>query len=62
MSDNVLFQVYAKRKSLVVQEMEEARKLLFSKGQACLRASPLTKRYGWGIHSDHEGKNSTVWP
>lgn len=28
----------------------------FSKGQACLRASPLTKRYGWGIHSNEEGK------
>lgn len=55
-SDDVLFQVYAKRKNLVAQEMEEARKLFFSKGQACLRASPLTKRYGWGIHSDREGK------
>lgn len=28
----------------------------FSKGQACFRASPLTKRYGWGVHSNAEGK------
>lgn len=28
----------------------------FSKGQACLRASPLTKTYGFGIHNDKNGK------
>ena len=33
-----------------------SRKDFFSKGQACFRASPLTKRYGWGVHSDSEGK------
>ena len=55
-SDDVLFQVYAERKDLTEGEMEEARKDFFSKGQACLRASPLTKRYGWGIHHDQNGK------
>lgn len=37
-------------------EYEQARAQFFSKGQACLRASPLTKTYGFGIHSNAEGK------
>ncbi len=59
-SDDVLFQVYAARKDLTESELEEARKEFFSKGQACLRASPLTKRYGWGVHHDSEGKIALV--
>lgn len=55
-SDDVFFQVYADRLDLTEGEYEEARKEFFSKGQPCFRASPLTKRYGWGIHSNHEGK------
>jgi len=27
---------------------------------ACLRASPLVKTYGWGIHHDSEGKVALV--
>ena len=55
-SDDVLFQVYAERNDLSESELEEARKMFFSKGQPCFRASPLTKRYGWGIHNNQEGK------
>jgi hypothetical protein len=55
-SDDVLFLVFANKNDLTEAEYEEARKQFFSKGQACLRASPLTKRYGWGLHSNHEGK------
>lgn len=55
-SDEVLFQVYALRKDLIQREYPEAKAQFFSKGQPCLRASPLTKRYGFGIHSDKEGK------
>ncbi len=55
-SDDVLFQVYADRNDLTVPEYEEARRTFFSKGQACFRASPLTKKYGWGIHNNEEGK------
>ncbi len=29
---------------------------LFATPQACLRASPLPKRYGWGIHFDADGR------
>nr|WP_295930670.1 DUF6157 family protein [uncultured Dyadobacter sp.] len=55
-SDDVLFQVFAERKDLTESELDEARKQFFSKGQACLRASPLAKRYGWGVHHDEQGK------
>jgi len=55
-SDDVLFQVYANRNDLTAPEYEEARRKFFSKGQACFRASPLTKKYGWGIHNNEEGK------
>jgi hypothetical protein len=55
-SDDVLFSVYAQRNDLTPAEHEQARTDFFSKGQACLRASPLTKRYGWGVHCDHNGR------
>lgn len=55
-SDDVLFQVYAERNDLTKNELQTAREQFFSKGQPCFRASPLTKRYGWGIHSDKDGK------
>lgn len=32
-----------------------------SKGQPCMRASPLTKRYGWGAHYDDHG-NIAIYP
>ncbi len=55
-SDDVLFQVYADRNDVIASEYEQARAQFFSKGQACLRTSPLTKTYGFGIHSDSQGK------
>lgn len=55
-SDDVFFSVFATRKDLITRELEEARQQFFSKGQPCFRASPLTKRYGWGVHSNAEGK------
>lgn len=55
-SDDILFQVYALRNDLSLSELAAAREQFFSKGQACLRTSPLTKRYGWGIHNDSNGK------
>jgi hypothetical protein len=59
-SDDVLFRVYADRKDLTESERPAARAEFFSKGQPCFRASPLTKRYGWGVHSDKEGKMAIV--
>jgi hypothetical protein len=55
-SDDIIFRVFAERNDLTSQEQEIARKEFYSKGQACMRSSPLTKRYGWGIHHDEEGR------
>jgi len=55
-SDEVLFGVFAIRKDFDKAELDEQREHYFSKGQPCFRASPLTKSYGWGIHSNEEGK------
>ncbi|MFN8396449.1 MAG: DUF6157 family protein [Bacteroidia bacterium] len=55
-SDDVFFQVFADRKDLTEGERPEARQEFFSKGQPCFRASPLARRYGWGVHSDSQGR------
>jgi len=55
-SDEILFTVFARRKDIPENEWEEQKQVFFSKGQPCFRASPLTKRYGWGIHSDEKGR------
>lgn len=55
-SDALLFLIFATRKSIDEAQWESERQAFFSKGQPCLRASPLTKRYGWGVHSDEKGR------
>lgn len=37
-----------------------SREEFFLKGQPCLRASALPKRYGWGVHYDAQGKTALV--
>ncbi len=55
-SDDVVFGVYADRKGIAADAREAARDQFFSKGQPCMRTSPLAKSYGWGIHSDADGR------
>lgn len=55
-SDDVIFRIYADKNDLIPSEYEAARTVFFSKGQPCLRTSPLAKRYGFGIHANDEGK------
>lgn len=55
-SDDILLMVYAEKNNITKEVLEQARVEFFSKGQACLRASPLTKSYGFGIHSNNKGK------
>jgi len=54
-SDDVIFTVWADRNGIADGDRPAARVRFFSKGQACLRASDLGKKYGWGIHHDAEG-------
>jgi hypothetical protein len=53
-SDDLLFETEVRRKGL--RGTPEERAAFVAKSQACLRASPLAKRYGWGIHHDEEGR------
>jgi len=55
-SDDVLFNVFAIKNNIPKSDLKEEREKFFSKGQACMRASALTKRYGWGVHANEEGK------
>ncbi len=48
-SDDILYAVSGAPKGL-------SREAFFAKGQPCLRASALGKRYGWGVHSDSAGR------
>ncbi len=59
-SDELLFEIFAIRNELTDSELAQAKSDFFSKGQACLRASPLTKTYGWGIFFNSDGKISLV--
>ena len=59
-SDDVIFATSAIGRQLdakvTKKEWSVARDEFFSRGQACMRASGLGKRFGWGVHSDAEGR------
>ena len=59
-SDDVIFATSAQGRELGAKatksERNAARAAFFSRGQACMRASGLGKRYGWGVHADREGR------
>ena len=57
-SDDLLFQTERQRKGL--SGSDEERAAFFAKPQPCLRASPLAKRYGWGIHHDEQGRIALI--
>lgn len=55
-SDDVIFMTFAQKNTIAEEARATEKGRFFSKGQACLRSSPLTKRYGWGIHCNKDGK------
>lgn len=55
-SDDVIFAVYAERHSIPAAGLATAREVFFSKGQPCLRAADLGKKFGWGVHYDAQGR------
>jgi Family of unknown function (DUF6157) len=59
-SDDVIFTVWADRNGIDEADRPAARAQFFSKGQPCMRSSDLGKRYGWGVHSDAEGRVAIV--
>lgn len=57
--EDVLFETWLRRQDrpdLSEADVVRLRAELFSRPQACLRASPLPKRYGWGLVFDEEGR------
>lgn len=56
-SDDVIFQVLANKNKIKGNaQLTSERQKFYSKGQPCMRSSLLTKRYGWGVHNDADGK------
>ncbi len=55
-SDDVIFEAHGQKNCIGDEAIPAERERFFSRGQACLRSSPLANRYGWGIHSDTEGR------
>ncbi|MBE3013910.1 hypothetical protein IL992_32700 [Microbispora sp. NEAU-D428] len=58
--EDVLFETWLRRQDLPAdlpgERRAELRKEFFSRPQACLRSSPLAKRYGWGLLFDRDGR------
>ncbi|MEQ8675155.1 MAG: DUF6157 family protein [Aggregatilineales bacterium] len=58
--EDLTFEVYVRRQGFSAQELDarhdEIWHDLFQKGHPCMRASSLTKKYGWGAHYDDAGK------
>lgn len=58
--EELVFEVYVRHKGISPKEVAARRPALwdalFQKGHPCMRASALTKRYGWGAHYNERGK------
>lgn len=55
-SSEVIFTVWADRRGIPETGREAAWAEFFDQPRACLRASELCKKFGWGIHADHDGR------
>ena len=62
--EDLLFLVHVRRQGISRSLLELKHETLwtdfFSRSRACLRTSPLPKKYGWGIHFDEDGKIALV--
>lgn len=62
--EDLLFETYVQHKGIPEEELlsrgSDIRADFFKKPMACLRASMLPKKYGWGLHFDSEGKIALV--
>lgn len=59
-SDELLFEVHCRRNGVDPANRESERRGFFAKPKACLRASPLVKQFGWGLHFDEAGAVAAV--
>jgi hypothetical protein len=58
--EDLIFEVHVRRAGVSRAEAKSRaaaiRAELFARPQACMRTSPLPKRYGWGVHYDERGR------
>jgi Family of unknown function (DUF6157) len=58
--EDLIFETYTRRAGITKTEIKQRaaaiRAELFSRPHACMRASALPKRYGWGVHYDSKGR------
>jgi len=58
--EDLIFVTHARRAGLSAEEAKvretEIRRALFAKPHPCMRASPLPKTHGWGVHHDSGGR------
>lgn len=59
-SDALMVAVEAARRGLGSGQHLALHDEIFAKPRACLRASPLAKSYGWGLHHDKHSKVALV--
>ncbi len=62
--EDLIFETHVRRAGLSRSEARARaaaiRAELFARPQACMRASALPKRYGWGVHHDSRGRLALV--
>lgn len=54
--DSFNFEVYCLKNRIAPDHREAHRQAFLAKGHPCMRASPLTKSYGFGAHYNGSGK------
>ncbi len=58
--EDLMFAVHVRREGLSKADAKPRaaaiRAVLFGKPYPCMRASPLPKKYGWGVHHDASGR------
>ena len=57
--DDLIYEVHVRHRDVRISDQAQAAELraeLLSRGHPCMRASPLTKKYGWGVHYDAQGR------
>lgn len=58
--EDLMFAVHVRREGLSKADAKSRaaaiRAVLFGKPYPCMRASPLPKKYGWGVHHDSSGR------
>ncbi|MEJ8545376.1 DUF6157 family protein [Brevibacillus borstelensis] len=62
--EELLYEVHIRHKNIPEAELAERgaeiRAEFFSKPKACMRASALPKKFGWGIHFNDMGKMALI--